>query len=114
EVRLRGRGDLGRQVAEVVVVGNLLADDRRGPSGPELVHMLDADEIAIDAGDSIVRQEFAVDLARELPLEVAELAAELQAALGEPFRRERRVAVLGDVPVVRQRDLEAALSGRPQ
>ncbi len=110
QVGLRGERDLGRQVAEIAVVGNFLRVDGRAPSRAELLRVPDAEEVAVAIGDAVVGKEFGVELPGELGLEVAPLEAQLQAALGEYLRRERGVAILGDVPVERQRGLEAALA----
>jgi len=110
QVGLRGERDLGREVAEVVVVGDFLRVQRRAPAVAELLRVVDAGEPPVASRDAIVRQVLAVDLAGELRLQVAELVAQLQPALGEELGRHRGVHVLGDVPVVRQRRLEAALA----
>ena len=93
------------------IVGDLLRVHARRPSVPQALLVMQAKEIAVALGDPVVGQELALELAREFRLEVAHLGPQLLAALGEDLGRGRRVHVLGDVPVVLQRSLEAALAG---
>ena len=83
QVGLRGERDLGRQVAEVGVVGDHLRVDRRAPPGPELGRVVPSQEIAVALGDAVVGKEFAVDLPEELRFEVTQLLGELEAALDQ-------------------------------
>jgi hypothetical protein len=77
----------------------------------EALVVLEAEEVAVPLHLAVVGKEFPVDLPRHERREVAELGAQLDAAAREQLRRDGGVVVLGEVHVVRQREVESALRG---
>jgi hypothetical protein len=74
------------------------------------------ERVARRVGLPVVGKHLRIDFAAVLPPlaaeQVAELTAELQAALGHDPRRDRRVVVRREVEVVGQRELDAARARR--
>ena len=111
----RDRDALG-QVREVLVVGHLVEVQVAGEPGCQLLVVAPRIEPARGVGLAVVGQDLGVGLALDRLRrveQVAELTADLQAALGHDPRRDRRVVVRREVEVVGQRDVEAARARLP-
>ena len=99
-----------REVLPVVVVRNALRRQRQAGVAPQARFVREAERITRPAGEAVVRQQAEPGHAVECRLEVAELAVGADTALDADHRRDGRVAVRCDVPVVRLRDLQTALA----
>ena len=115
--RLRRDRDPVREVGEVGVVGHLVqVEVRAEPRDTQLLQVPPDERVARRVRLPVVGQHLRVGLAAVLPAgaaeQVAELSAELQAALAHDARRDRRVVVGREVEVVRQREFDAARARR--
>ena len=99
------------EVDEIAVVGNPVVIHVPGKARPEGLRVLQRCPVALVLEDRVFRHVFQVQLAGIVALEIAELVLQLEAALLHGDRRDRRVALGRDVPVVRHADFQAARRG---
>ena len=99
-----------RKVLPVRVVGRARVAQLHVGSGQRLVLMAQSQGVAVAAGHAIAGQQVQVGRTAVRRIEIAELAVEGNAAPRQDAGREGGVALRRDVPVVRQREFEAALA----
>ena len=111
--RQQARRDAGHRAGKVLPVV-VVRDAQRIQLQPRVADQVGVvnhvRRIAAAAGDAVVGQQVQAGAAAVARLQVAKLAVQPQAAPAAERGRQRRVPVRGQVPVVRHRDLQAALA----
>jgi hypothetical protein len=99
---------LRAEVDEIAIVGHPVVVDVAGQAGPQGVRVLQRRAITLVLQDRVFRHVFQPQIPGVAPVEVAELVLQLETALLHHHRRDRRVVLGRDVPVVRQPHFQAA------
>ena len=107
---MRNAGDAQRtaEVFEVLVVRNLAKIHRVAPAVGEQRLVVVGNQVAIVVHPVVVGQVFALQYAVAGISEIAKFATHLQAARRQQSRRQSRVVILGNVPVIGDAQLIAA------
>ena len=108
-----GRGHQVRKVLPVVVVRHPLGLHAVAQPGADAAVGVDLPGVARAAGAAVVRQQVQLQAAGMARLQIAELAGHRHATAGHHDRRDGRVAVGRDVPVIGHAGLEATAAVEP-
>ena len=107
---LRSDVDAARQVAEIIVVGNLVDIEGAGQLAAESLIVLEGNGIAVDVCHAIVGQFLDPGVAIVAAIEIAELPGQLQTAFGKFARHDGEIAVGREVDIERRADFQPALA----